>query len=104
MDEFSEWLLSSNLTEYAKKFSKNGFDDLNLLKSMDEGEISSMIEDIGIEKQGHIIKLKKCLDWLKAPVTQTMLRLHVSVNTRPNAPKTIKQTTLMLRKGQFVFE
>jgi hypothetical protein len=61
MDEFSEWLLSSNLTEYSEKFSENGFDDLNLLKSMDEGEISSMIEDIGIEKRGHIIKLKKCL-------------------------------------------
>jgi hypothetical protein len=29
MDEFSEWLLSSNLTEYAEKFSENGFDDLN---------------------------------------------------------------------------
>ena len=66
---------------------------------MGEGEISSMIEDIGIEKRGHIIKLKKCLGWLKAPVTQT-----ASVNTRPNAPKALKQTTLMLRKGQFVFE
>ena len=28
----------------------------------------------------------------------------VSVNTTPNAPKALKQTTLMLRKGQFVFE
>jgi hypothetical protein len=98
-NEFSEWLRSSNLTEYAEKFSENGFDDIDLLKSMDEGEITSMIEDIGIEKRGHIMKIKKCLNWLKAPVTQT-----VSVNTRPNVPKTLKQTTLMLRKGQFVFE
>jgi hypothetical protein len=46
---------------------------------MDEGEISSMIEDIGIEKRCHIIKLKKCLGWLKAPVTQT-----VSKSTQTN--------------------
>ena len=52
-NEFSEWLRSSNLTEYAEKFSENGFDDIDLLKSMDEGEITSMIEDIGIEKRGH---------------------------------------------------
>lgn len=60
-NEFNEWLRSSNLTEYAEKFKENGFDDLDLLKSMDEGEISSMIEDLGIEKRGHIMKLKKCL-------------------------------------------
>ena len=49
-NEFNKWLRSSNLTEYAEKFKENGFDDLDLLKSMDEGEISSMIEDLGIEK------------------------------------------------------
>ena len=81
-NEFSEWLRSSNLTEYAEKFSENGFDNIDLLKSMDEGEITSMIEDIGIEKRGHIMKIKKCLKWLKAPVTQT-----VSVNTRPQCSK-----------------
>ena len=55
----------------------NGFDDLDL-KSLDEGEISSMVEELGIEKRGHIIKLKKCLSWLKAPV---------SASTRPNDSK-----------------
>ena len=59
-NEFNEWLRSSNLTEYAEKFKENGFDDLDLM-SMDEGEISSMVEELGIEKQGHIMKLKKCL-------------------------------------------
>ena len=69
---------------------------------MDEGEISSMIEDLGIKKRGHTMKLKKCLSWLKAPV---------SVSTRPNDPKLhpaaskkLVQTTLTLRKGQFVAE
>ena len=64
---------------------------------MDEGEISSMIEDLGIEKPGHIMK---CLSWLKA---------SVSVNTRPNDPKLhhtaskkLVQTTLTLCKGQLL--
>ena len=93
---------SSHLTEYAEKFKENGFDDLDLLKSMDEGEISSMVEELGIEKRGHIMKLKKCLSWLKAPV---------SVSTRPNDPKLhhtaskkLVQTTLTLCIGQFVVE
>ena len=58
-NEFNEWLWSSNLTEYAKKFKENGFDDLDLLKSMDEGEISSLIEDLGIEKRCHINEVFK---------------------------------------------
>ena len=96
-NEFNEWLWSSNLTEYAENFKENGFDDL--LKSMDEGEISSIIEDLGIEKRRRIMK---CLSWLKA---------SVSVSTRPNDPelhhtasKKLVQTTLTLCKGQFVVE
>ena len=99
-NEFNEWLRSSNLTEYAEKFKGNGFDDLDLLKSMDEGEISSMIEDLGIEKRGHIMKLKKCLSWLKAPVS---VRPNVS-KLHHTASKKLVQTTLTLRKGQFVVE
>lgn len=54
-NEFNEWLRSSNLTEYAEKFKENGFDDLDLLKSMDEGEISSMIEDLGSQSKSEVI-------------------------------------------------
>ena len=41
-DLFSEWLRSRNFIEYAENFKDNGFDDVDLLKSVEEDEISGM--------------------------------------------------------------
>lgn len=100
-DLFSEWLRSSNLIEYAENFKDNGFDDLDLLKSMEEDEISGMIEALGIKKRGHVLKLKKCLSWLKAPVNTRPLDLDLH-HPKTTAPKKVKQTTLTFCQGQFV--
>ena len=67
---FDSWLSSTNLQEYAERLKQNGFDDIDLLKQMDHEEIEEMILLIGMEKKGHILKLKKCLMGLKAPLKQ----------------------------------
>eukprot|EP00794_Sanderia_malayensis_P001759 gene1759-1960_t len=69
-ESFDSWLSSTNLQEYAERFKQNGFDDIELLKQMDHEEIEAMILLIGMEKKGHILKLKKCLMGLKAPLKQ----------------------------------
>ena len=65
---FEKWLYSTKLTEYKEVFISNGFDDLDLLREMDDREIASMIQTLEMRKEGHIMKLKKCLAGLKAPV------------------------------------
>ena len=67
-ERFDSWLSSTNLQEYAERLKQNGFDDIDLLKQMDHEEIEQMILLIGMEKKGHILKLKKCLMGLKAPL------------------------------------
>ena len=56
------------MKEYAAQFSENGYDDLNLLKTLNEGEIKEMIKNLKIEKPGHVLKIKKCIDQLKNAV------------------------------------
>ena len=69
-ERFDSWLSSTNLREYAERLKQNGYDDIDLLKQMDHEEIEDMILLIGMEKKGHILKLKKCLMGLKAPLKQ----------------------------------
>ena len=66
---------------------------------MDEGEISTMIEDLGIEKPGHIMK---CLSWLKASVSVSTRPIANDPKLHHTASKKLVQTTLTLCKGQFV--
>ena len=61
-ERFDSWLSSTNLWEYAERLKQNGFDDIDLLKQMGPEE---MILLIGMEKKGHILKLKKCLMGLR---------------------------------------
>lgn len=59
---------SSGLKEYAAWFSENGYDDLNLIKILDDDEIKEMIKNLKIEKPGHVLRLKKCITVLNNTV------------------------------------
>ena len=69
LNKHGEWS-RRNLQEHAERLKQNGFDDIDLLKQTDHEEIEEMILLIGMEKKGHILKLKKCLMGLKAPLKQ----------------------------------
>ncbi len=62
--KFITWLETIGLFEYAGMFAENGYDDLQLLEGMEEIEVKHMIEVLGIKKQGHVLKLKKCIGQL----------------------------------------
>ena len=47
---FEEWLDSTKHTEYKEVFISNGFDDLDLLREMDDGEIASMIQTLEMKR------------------------------------------------------
>ena len=56
-NRFSLWLKSIGLLKYSGQFVANGYDDLDLLTSMNTDEVKSMIETLGIGMKGHILKL-----------------------------------------------
>lgn len=64
-NRFSLWLKSIGLLKYSGQFVANGYDDLDLLTSMDADELKSMIETLGIGKKGHILKLEKSVHALQ---------------------------------------
>ena len=45
---FIDWLGSSGLKKCAARFSANSYDDLDLIKTIDEDEIKEMIKNIRI--------------------------------------------------------
>ena len=61
---------------------------------MDGGEIASMIQTIEMKKGGHIMKLKKCLAGLKAPVKKKECDAPVE------RPIEVKQSVLTFFKGK----
>ena len=63
-NKFTTWLETTGLLEYADMFAENGYDDLQLLEGMEEIKMKDMIEVLGITKQGHVLKLKKCIGQL----------------------------------------
>ena len=84
---FGKWLFSTKLTEYKEVFISNGFDDLDLLREMDDREIASMIQTLEMKKEGHIMfessfKKNEC----DAPVER---------------PTEVKQSVLTFSKGKF---
>ena len=95
---FEEWLDSTKLTEYKEVFISNGFDDLDLLREMDDGEIASMIQTLEMKKEGHIMKLKKCLAGLKAPVKKKECDAPVERLTE------VKQSVLTFSKGKLALK
>ena len=52
--EVKNWLQQINLSEYAKAFIDEGYDDLEQISDMKDEDITDLIEDVGLSKKnGH---------------------------------------------------
>ena len=58
-DKFASWLKSVGLDKYSAQFASNGYDDLDLLSTLDTDEVKSIIDTPGIGMKGHVLKLEK---------------------------------------------
>jgi hypothetical protein len=83
---FESFLSSLNFTnEYLQRFKDTGFDDMELLKSLNTDELQRMFNLIGLTgKPGHLMKFKKALIQLqpllsKQPSSSTPAPLHLQV-------------------------
>ena len=50
-NKFLSWLRSTGLAIYKDNFNRSGYDDVDLLKMLDEGEEKAMFEVLGINLQ-----------------------------------------------------
>ena len=71
-NEFEAFLQSINLAvEYFERFKETGFDDIDLIKSLEPGELQNMFDMVGLSaKPGHVLKFKKAIAQLTAPTPQ----------------------------------
>lgn len=71
-NEFEAFLQSINLAvEYFERFKETGFDDIDLVKSLEPGELQHMFDLVGlVAKPGHVLKFKKAIAQLVAPTPQ----------------------------------
>lgn len=71
-NEFEAFLQSINLAvEYFERFKETGFDDIDLIKSLEPGELQNMFDMVGLAaKPGHVLKFKKAIAQLTAPTPQ----------------------------------
>ena len=65
-NKFLSWLRSTGLAIYKDNFNRSGYDDVDLLKMLDEGEEKAMFDVLGINVPGHVVKLQKCLQKLRS--------------------------------------
>lgn len=91
--------------EYLQRFKDSGFDDLELIKSLDTEEKQQMFEVVGLSrKPGHLLKFKKGLCSLEPPSTiQTSRGPAESLrNETTTATKTSKSASFIKqgRKSQ----
>ena len=70
--KFQAFLKSINLdVEYFERFKETGFDDVDLVKSLEPEELQHMFDLVGLAaKPGHILKFKKAVAQLHAPTPQ----------------------------------
>ena len=64
--EFASWLTSVGLAVYEDNFNHHGYNDLDLLKMMNDEEENQMFQILGITLHGHVLKLKKCIQGLRS--------------------------------------
>ena len=64
--EVKEWLESCNLLKYFSGFKKHDYDDLKLIREMNEKQIEGLLEDVGITLNGHKLKFMSALTILKS--------------------------------------
>ena len=61
--DFSSQFESINLAvEYFERFKETGFDGIDLIKSLEPGELQNMFDIVGLAaKLGHVLKFKKVI-------------------------------------------
>ena len=64
--EVKEWLESCNLLKYFSGFKKHDYDDLKLIREMNEKQIEGLLEDVGITSNGQKLKFMSALTILKS--------------------------------------
>ena len=56
------FLANIKLEQYLENLVENGYDDFKFMLTMNESEVSEMLEDANIEKKGHIKKFIAALN------------------------------------------
>ena len=77
--EVKEWLESCNLLKYFSGFKKHDYDDLKLIREMNEKQIEGLLEDVGITSNGHKLKFMSALTILKTLLNFRKPRIHKTV-------------------------
>jgi len=60
MEEVKQWLTSLSLEKYANKFEENEYDNMDIISSLEESDVTEMIKIVGC-KAGGAIKIKSFL-------------------------------------------
>ena len=81
--------------EYLQRFKDTGFDDMELIKSLNAEEMQQMFELVGLSKKlGHLLKFKKGLcSIVETPSTIPNISLSPVEISRDKATATTPQTT-----------
>ena len=61
-----EMLERFSLQSYFESFIENGYNDLQFLKQMSDSEVDTLLKDIGMTKNGHVMRFKNALNALKS--------------------------------------
>lgn len=61
MEDVKSFLEKYGLLSYSEDFEENGYDDLDVLLSLSESDLNEAMNQIGITKPGHRVKLKNIL-------------------------------------------
>ena len=64
--EVREWLESRKLLKYFSGFKKHDYDDLKLIRQINEKQMEGLLEDVGITSNGHKLKFMSALTILKS--------------------------------------
>ena len=93
MDEnltFEKFISSLKFTEeYLQRFKDTGFDDVELINTMDAEEKQQMFDLVGLSKKpGHLLKFKKALSSLEKPSIDIVGGTNdINMNTTPTTTK-----------------
>ena len=61
-----KWLEDIGLSDYKNNFIAEGYDDLVFIMNFNEEQLDELVDDVGMTKKGHVMKLKVELQKLKA--------------------------------------
>ena len=93
MDDVKSFLEVINLSQYAVEFDNEGYDDLQNLLHLSSDDLEEMMNNVGITKPGHRIRLKTGLRVEKSKAShkesETSTRASADQNNLPKESKYI---------------